>query len=386
MRVKNIGILSLGHVAVDINQGALPAMLPFFIAEYGLSYTAAAAIVFAVNVSSSVVQPLFGLAADKFSKPWFLPAGLLMAGGGLGLAGLFSDYLSILLLCVISGIGIAAYHPEAARLVNFSSGQKKGTAMSLFGVGGILGFTLGPILAGLSLDKWGLSGSMILIVPVCIMSLVMMSQMKNFAALGAAGNARLRNQSGELGEDNWPAFYKIAGIVSMRSIIFFGLNTFIPLYWISELHQSKLAGAAALTVFAGSGVLGNLVGGRLSDKIGLKKVMILGFAGLTLLLPVLPLIENVSLATSLLFLIGFIQFLTFSPAIVLGQSYLPNRVGLSSGVTIGLSVAVGGGFAPVLGMIADTYNVWTALVSLCCFPIFLLLLSLSLPEPEQALS
>jgi FSR family fosmidomycin resistance protein-like MFS transporter len=114
VKYKHVGILSAGHIATDINQGALPAMLPFFIVAYDLSYTAAAAIVFAVNMSSSVVQPLFGLAADRFSKPWLLPGGLLLAGSGLALTGLFHDYQSILLLGVISGIGIAAYHPEAA--------------------------------------------------------------------------------------------------------------------------------------------------------------------------------------------------------------------------------------------------------------------------------
>ena len=90
MKYKHIGILSAGHMATDINQGALAAMLPFFIAAYDLSYTAAAAIVFAVNMSSSVVQPLFGIAADRYSKPWLLPGGLMLAGLGLGRMRFFS--------------------------------------------------------------------------------------------------------------------------------------------------------------------------------------------------------------------------------------------------------------------------------------------------------
>ena len=108
MKYKHIGLLSIGHTATDVNQGALPAMLPFFIAAYDLSYAAAAAIVFAVNISSSVVQPLFGFAADRFSKPWLLPGGLMLAGLGLGLTGLFQDYYSILFLGIVSGVGIAA--------------------------------------------------------------------------------------------------------------------------------------------------------------------------------------------------------------------------------------------------------------------------------------
>ena len=135
MKKRHITILSVGHIATDINQGALPAMLPFFIAAYDLSYTAAASIVFAVNMSSSVIQPLFGLAADRYSKSWLLPGGLMLAGLGLGFTGLVDGYLWIMVLGIISGIGIAAYHPEAARLVNFAAGDSKSTAMA-FGVGG----------------------------------------------------------------------------------------------------------------------------------------------------------------------------------------------------------------------------------------------------------
>ena len=87
MQYRHIGVLSLGHLVTDINQGALPAMLPFFIVAYDLSYAAAAGIVFAANMTSSVVQPLFGHAADRFSKPWLLSAGLMLAGLGLALSG-----------------------------------------------------------------------------------------------------------------------------------------------------------------------------------------------------------------------------------------------------------------------------------------------------------
>jgi len=170
-------------------------MLPFFIAAYDLSYTAAAAIVFAVNMSSSIVQPAFGFAADRFSKPWLLPVGLMLAGLGLALTGLFQTYQSILLLGIVSGIGIAAYHPEAARLINFAAGDNKSAAMSLFGVGGIIGFTLGPLIITTAMLRWGLAGTLILIAPVTIMSLAMIFHLSKFVALEANGNQK-RCESG----------------------------------------------------------------------------------------------------------------------------------------------------------------------------------------------
>ena len=381
MKRRHIGVLSLGHLATDLNQGALPAMLPFFIAAYDLSYTAAASIVFAVNMSSSVVQPLFGIAADRFSKPWLLPAGLLLAGLGLALTGLFDQYHWLLILGIISGIGIAAYHPEAARLVNFAAGNRKSTAMSIFGIGGTLGFTLGPLVITTALIQWGLKGSLVLLIPVCLMALVMIAHFPLFEALDSLGNQEIKD-NGETNADNWSAFARIGAIVSGRSVIFFGLNIFIPIYWINQLGQSKMAGAIALSIFAGSGIIGNIIGGNLADRIGLKKVLVGGLACLTVLLPIILTVETPLIATALLVPVGILLFITYSPTIVLGQSYLPSRVGLSSGVTLGLAVAVGGGAAPFIGKLADLYGVWTALASVCFLPIFVLLMAMTLPDPK----
>jgi FSR family fosmidomycin resistance protein-like MFS transporter len=382
MKYKHIGILSAGHMATDINQGALAAMLPFFIAAYDLSYTAAAAIVFAVNMSSSVVQPLFGIAADRYSRPWLLPGGLMLAGLGLSLTGLVEGYKWILTLGIVSGIGIAAYHPVAARLVNFAAGSRKSSAMSIFGVGGTVGFTIGPIIVSTAMLHWGLGGTLVLIIPVTIMSLVIISHLPSLEALETINNEKNVASTSKAVKENWSAFSRLAIIVSGRSVIFFGLNIFIPIYWINELSQSKLAGAMALSIFAGSGIIGNLIGGILADRIGQKKVTLLGFLCLSVLLPLLIAVDGVLLATILLIPAGFMLFATYSPTIVLGQKYLPNRVGLSSGVTLGLAVAIGGGAAPFIGKLADIYGVWMALASVAYLPILVFLLALTLPDPS----
>ena len=382
MKYKHIGILSVGHMVTDINQGALPAMLPFFIAAYDLSYAAAAAIVFAANMASSIVQPLFGHAADRFSKPWLLSAGMILAGMGLALTGIFQSYPAILLLAIVTGVGIAAYHPEAARLVNFAAGTKKGAAMSLFGVGGTIGFAIGPLIITMALLKWDLKGTLFLLVPVTIMALVMTSQFSEFESLEARKRSEKVSDT-KVSKDNWGAFTRLTATIFSRSIIFFGLNTFIPIYWINYLNQSKAAGATALTIFAGSGILGNLLGGSLADRIGQKKVMLLGFFGLTLILPMLILAKNVQVATLFLIPIGLMLYGTYSPSIVLGQSYLPNRVGLSSGITIGVAVAIGGGAVPIIGKVADLYGIWSALASIACLPIFAFVITLSLPNLQR---
>lgn len=373
-------------MVTDINQGALPAMLPFFIAAYDLSYAAAAGIVFAANMTSSIIQPLFGYAADRFSKPWLLSAGLMLAGMGLALSGVAQSYQWIMILAIVSGIGIAAYHPEAARLVNFAAGTKKGTAMSLFGVGGTIGFAIGPLIVTFALLQWGLKGTLVLIAPVSIMALVMISQLSTFETL-AASRDRDKSVSGTEGsKDNWGAFSRLTITIIGRSIIFYGLNTFIPIYWINALNQSKSAGAMALTIFASAGIIGNLLGGVLADRIGQKKVMLLGYFSLTIFLPILIIVNNVQIATLLLVPIGFVLYGTYSPSIVLGQNYLPNRVGFSSGITLGVAVAIGGGAAPIIGRIADLYGIWFSLASIAFLPIVFFAIALSLPNSQRVVT
>jgi len=383
MKHKLIGLLAAGHFITDINQGALPAMLPFLIPAYSLSYAAAAGIVFAANIASTLIQPLFGHFADRMSKPWLMPLGLILAGCGLALVGLSSGYGMILLVAAVSGIGIAAYHPEGARLVNFAAGEKKATAMSIFGVGGILGFAVGPLVITGALLAWGLKGTLILVAPVCLMALIITAHFKELSALGSAAGRKKAGVVSDKSQDEWGPFVRLNVAAVCRAILFYGLNTFIPLYWIHVLNQSKAAGGTALTILATSGVIGTLAGGRLSDRLGQRKMIVLGFAVVSLCLPAFLWAKGMAMATLFLILVGMGLSFSYSPTLVLGQRYLPNRVGVASGFTLGVTISIGGMAAPVLGRIADSVGIWRALVFLLILPIVAAGIALTLPAPAR---
>src|ERR1700747_3207414 len=107
--------LSSGHLATDFANGALPALLPFFVDKFDLSYTLAAAVILASAVSSSIVQPLFGLWADRHRALWLLPAGVAVAGIGIALASVAPAYWVVLVCVIVSGLGVAAFHPEGSK-------------------------------------------------------------------------------------------------------------------------------------------------------------------------------------------------------------------------------------------------------------------------------
>jgi MFS transporter, FSR family, fosmidomycin resistance protein len=384
MKYRSITTLSIAHLITDINQGAVPALLPFLIAAHGLTYTAAAAIVFATNISSSLVQPLFGHFSDRISKAWLMPFGILLAGVGLALTGVAPTYRLLLGAAAISGIGIAAFHPEAARLVNELSGRHKALGISLFAIGGQLGLALGPMATTLILVFFGLTGTLLLALPVAVMCFIIAWQYQTFYYDHSQPGVTPDTSGTSTGKDAWSPFMRLTVAIFFRSFTFYGLNTFLPLYWIDVLHQSKIAGGMALTLFLFFGVLGTLLGGRMGDRYGYRRVALIAFCFSSVLLPVFVLARNVQAATLLLIPLGIAHCTAFSPMVVLGQKYLPNRIGLASGVTLGLSVSVGGIAAPVLGRVADGYGIHAALMVLAFFPLVAGCLTLTLPRRHPA--
>lgn len=382
MRHRTVVLLSFGHLVTDINQGALPALLPFLISEYHLSYTAAAFIIFASNIASTVVQPLFGHLADRLSTPWLMPAGIVLAGVGLAGTGLVSGYIWVLVSVMLSGIGVAAFHPQGARLVNRVAGERKATAMSIFGVGGTVGFATGPTLVTVALLHWGLRGSTILLIPVGIMAALLAWQLSTATGIDGPESGRALVSTGT-SRDAWGPFARLTAAVVTRAILLYGFNTFIPLYWIHVLHRSKASGALALTAFSLASVIGNLLGGRLADRFGHTRIAAAGFCALIPLVPALVEVQDESAALALLVLIGVALSTTYSPLIILAQMYLPNHIGFSSGVTLGIAVTIGGVTMPFLGEVADHYGLWATFAVMGLVPILSTGLALTLPHPER---
>jgi len=383
MKRRAIGLLAAAHLFDDVNQGVIPALLPFFIAERGFTIAAAAGLVFASNVASSVLQPLFGILADRRSLPWLVPCGLLLAGLGVALAGLAPTYALVLAAAAVTGIGVAAFHPEAARQVYLSSGARRATAMSFFAVGGNLGFAIGPALATPLQLKFGLRGTGLLVIPALAMALVLL---RAGSAAASTSHAIPREDGSGSEPDRWSPFLRLSAPVICRAIVFYGLNTFIPLYWIQSYGASKAAGATALTLMLSAGVVGTLLGGWLADRFGRRVVVLVSMLALVPLLWGFVATPSRTLALVLLLPIGLALYAPFSVMTVMGQEYLPGRVGTASGLTIGLAVTLGGLAAPLLGRIADLQGVRAALTTLVAVPIAGALATLTLPRDARLAS
>jgi len=377
---KQIYTLMLGHLSVDINQGALPAALPFLIAAKGLNYTSATGLVFASNITASIVQPLFGYLGDRSARFWVLSLGILLTGSGFAMIGLLDNYWAIFIAVMVSGVGSAIFHPEGGRLANQISDTNKGANMSVFAVGGSLAFAVGPLVLSSSVTGFGIRGTSVFFIPAFIMAAVSLTMVRNMhkeaesnalpsgSGDAAADTAEL-HAIGSTDRDDWPAFVKLSVFVFFRSTILAGLSTFIPLYWVGVLMQTQAAGSIALSVFSFAAVFSTLVGGFLADRIGYKIVMIISAVIFVPFLVVFTFVPNLLLSFVLLIPMGFVLQLCFSPVIATGQAFVPRHIGFASGITMGMGVSVGGITAPILGRISDLYGLTTTfhvLIALAC--------------------
>ena len=373
-------LLSFAHFCTDFAQGAVPALLPVVVVKLGLSYAVAATLVLAVAASSSVLQPLFGLVADKRSSTWLAPVGVGLAGLGIALAGLAPGYASLVAALLVCGLGVAAFHPEAMRMATWVAGDNRATGMSIFSVGGTAGFALAPVVAAVLMDGLGQAGLVLLGVPGVVAAVIAWQRLSYLEARRPPVPRTTAEHRAVSGPDQWGAFAWLTGAIGMRSVAVSGISTFLPLYLVHEFGASSRAGAVALSLFTGCGVLGSLVGGAMADRLGRRRLALWALWGSTAVLAPLAFVTAPWAVYVTLMLGGFVLFMPFSAMTVMGQSFLPSRVGTASGVTVGLAVTIGGLMAPVLGGVADARGLRVLYGGLVLVPVVASLLLLPLPR------
>ncbi|WP_418058907.1 MFS transporter [Pimelobacter simplex] len=372
---RTIGLLALGHACVDIYQGAVAALVPFFIAERDYTYAAASGIVLAASLLSSIAQPVFGALTDRWALPWLVPVSTFVGGLGIALSGVSGSYALTLGFAAVSGIGVAAYHPESARLARIASAGSH-RAMALFSTGGNIGFALAPLLVAAFVATGGLALTPFLVLPALAGIAVTLPVLSTLARRRAAGS----EEHLPTGPDDVASFVRLSLAVVFRSIAFVGLSTFIALYADQRIGGVPAAGTVALFVLYAGGIVGSLVGGSLAhrwDRVTVSRwsygLTTLAVAGVVVV-PGAPMYLFVALTS-----IGL--YVPFSLQVTLGQDYLPSRVGTASGITLGLTVSIGGLASPAIGALADATSLQVALAPLALMPLLTWALYRTLHDP-----
>jgi len=384
MNKKALALLSVGHLVTDLNQGVLPALLPFFKESLNLSYTMAGVILLFANITSSVIQPAFGYFSDKHPRGWILPLAPFLACLGMAVTGFISVYPLLILAVMVSGLGIAGFHPEGFKTAHFFTGEKKATGMSIFSVGGNLGVALGPMWALSLVASFGLKGTLGMIVPGIILGVFFSFSIRWLTSpVQSAFTQTQREQKSPVSRNQALSLSILIGTVIVRSWIQMGLVTYIPFYYINYLKGDPLYAGKLVSTFLMAGALGTLVGSPVADLWGHKRFLC---GSMTLVLPFLLMfmVTGGSVAFVVLGVAGMILVSTSSVTVVMAQTLLPHRLGVASGLMVGFALGTGGIGATLLGVIADHWGVPVAMKSILLLPLVGFVLSLLIQYPPRA--
>lgn len=372
-------VLSFGHLATDMCQGALPTILPFLKAKLSLTYAMAGVIMLASNLTSSVIQPLFGYLSDRKEKGFLLPLGCLFAGLGLCLLSLPDRYEVVLLLVIISGLGIASFHPEGFKTARFFTGDKLATGLSVFTVGGNIGFALGPISAVLIITHLGLD----YLPAIVIFSLFFLALLfLNWSTIASARFEPITKKAARADSvkgAHLSVALTIAAVV-MRSWTHFGIMTYIPFYYIDYLKGDPVYAGTLVSIFLLGGAVGTLLGAPIADRWGHKRYFSLSLALASALFPLIFVAKGPMLFV-VMGAVGMVMISSFTVTIVMCQELMPGNLGMASGLMAGFAIGTGGIGVTILGVIADHFGVPFAVKSIMALPLAGLLISLFIRYP-----
>lgn len=378
MRRRPIALILLSHAVVDSCQNILPVVLPLLQNRFGMSYSQVGLAAAVLTISSSVIQPLFGWISDRWQTQWFLPAGIVWTGVLMGMLGLVPSYSVLVVVLALTGVGTAAFHPVASMAAAHASGAQRGLGMSFFAAGGNLGFALGPILATWLLAGFNLQGTAWLVVPGCLMAAAIHWYRREIEVPSAEGG-----QSHVQGTSPipWAKLSTLCLLITLRSWGYSGLIIFIPLFLLDQGVAFALTGRA-LFVFLLFGASGGLLGGHLSDRVGRQQVIAVSLLAFPFLM--VPALALAGPSRWLfLALAGMNLLASFSVTVVLAQELLPQRLGLASGLTLGLAFGAGGMGVAISGVMADLFGLRASMWILVMLPGLGGLLALRLRSPRM---
>ncbi|MDR7071831.1 MFS transporter [Fictibacillus barbaricus] len=378
--------ISFVHMLNDSMQAVIPAIFPILEKSMGLTFTQLGWIAFTLNITSSIMQPVVGWYTDKTTSPYLLPFGMMASLiGMLGIA--FADSFYLIVISVIGiGLGSAVFHPEGSRVAYMAAGNRRGLAQSIYQVGGNSGSSLAPIMTALVFVPLGQFGA-VWFTSFAAVAIFVLFFVSGWYSKQLVHFPRVKKQTGEKKAINKKRKNQIIAamgllvfLVFARSWYFSGIGNYYQFYLIHDYGLTIRQAQVYIFVFMAAGVLGTFLGGPIADRLGKRNMIfwsMIGTAPLALILP------HVGLWAifPLFFMIGFILNTSFSVTVVYAQELVPGRIGMVSGLIVGLAFGMGALGSVVLGKVADVTSISHTMLLVSFLPL-LGLLTVMLPKDK----
>jgi FSR family fosmidomycin resistance protein-like MFS transporter len=359
--------VSMIHMLNDSMQAVVPAIMPVLKNTLTLTYTQIGLVLFALNMTSSVLQPLIGMYSDKKPSPFMLPLGMIMSLIGMAGIAFAPNYAALIAAVVLVGLGSAVFHPEGSKVVYLSAGNRRGLAQSIYQVGGNGGSSTQPLMTKYLFLPFGQVAALWFTIVAALAVVVSL-----FVSRWYKGNLHLRKGKpkpaktvdasvhGEAAKGGLPKYVWVG--MALLILLTFARSTYHTAilnyyqYFYAETYATTVVWAQLpLFLFGVIGVVGTLVGGPLADRFGPKHVIFGSMAGAAPLALVLPYVSQ-AWVIPVLMLIGFILMLGFSVVVVYAQLLMPNHIGTASGLIVGLAFGMGALGAVALGYFIDVFG------------------------------
>ncbi len=381
-------IISICHLFNDSIQAIIPAMFPILEKSMGLTFTQLGMIAFTLNIVSSILQPVIGGVTDKRPMPFALPIGLTFTLFGV-LALAFAPRFELVLLSVVFiGLGSAVFHPEGSRVAYMAAGSRRGLAQSIYQVGGNSGQAMAPLITALILVPLGQVGAawftIVAALAVGFLTYIAfwyLGKLREDQEIINRKRSKASAKKKEISKPVWFALILILFLIFARSWYVSGMTNYYAFYTIKHYAFSIKQAQVFLFAFLVSGALGTFFGGPLADRFGKKTIIFLSLttsAPLSILIPFVP----PAAAFCLLVLTGFILMSSFSVTVVYAQELVPGKIGMMSGLTVGLAFGMGAVGSVALGYLADLIGITNTMIMTGFLPL-LGLLTLLLPSDKK---
>ncbi|MFN8664039.1 MAG: MFS transporter [Thermomicrobiales bacterium] len=379
MRNRALFVMMLGHFSNDMLGGVLPLLFPVMKVQFALTNAQLGLVTLAFTAASSLTQPIFGYFSDTYGKRWFVPVTLMWGAVFAASYGFVSSYVMFVVVAALAGIGSGAFHPlGASNAAAVSRDEDRNTAMSWYTVAGSAGYGLGPLLGSVLIGVFGRAGTLGLLVPGFTAAALIWPQMR---IVERAREARAQAVKALRTRPEWGALARVILVTMMRSWVFLSVLQ-LSATWYSELGFGREIYAPLTSIIIFSGAFGTLFGGLMADRLGQRRVIIGAFL-LTipwlLLYAAFPGPQGLVLAA----LFGFCSDASISITLVMAQGMMPGRIGVASGIILGLGFVTGGIGVPVTGWLADRFGMQMALSSLAILLVAGSLLALTLPGKRE---
>jgi FSR family fosmidomycin resistance protein-like MFS transporter len=350
--------LSFSHLINDSIQSVIPSIYPLLREKFTLSLGQVGLIMFALQGTASILQPLVGTYTDRRPLPFSLTLGMGFTSGGLVLLAFAPSYAALLTAAALIGMGSSIFHPESSRLARLASGGKHGFAQSLFQVGGNFGSALGPLFVRFLIMPDHQTHALWLcgltFVGMLILVRVANWYREKLRTPGrvAAKKAIVRQTNDLTQRQVILAMGVLIILIFSKYIYLSSLSSYYTFYLMKRFQVSAEQSQLYLFLFLFAVAAGTIIGGPVGDRIGRKYVIwisILGAAPFAWLLPEANLFWTAVLSC----VVGVILASAFSAILVYAQELAPGKVGLISGLFFGFAFGIGGIGSAMLGRLAD---------------------------------